>query len=501
MTAFWKVIRVTVALGATLLTAWGATPRLTPRPTTVNLLKVNGVPAYVHGANLAWLDAAYDHDIGINAQHPSWGCAYNSTHMASYIQDMRSMNLGVMRLWLMENWQGVTFDANGYATGLDSTFLTNLDNIVATASSKGMSLYLTLLSFDYDDVATIKNVRTDATAQQRFLDNVVGPLVLRYKGNNTIFSYDIMNESNLGVPNTGTDWPSMRTLIAAVATKIHTVDPGRQVSCSCQWMGWITNGTYSGLGLDYYDYHEYNDSPNLPTVASLALDKPIILGEYGPVTNSDTAQNNAASAFITQARDRGWSGALSWFYDYPGSTNMHRFLYSNGTWRPICYTLQSFNPNGSPVIVKYDFENTISGWTGTNIVGGPWSVTEQHANGAYTLKSDVTLANNASYVQARVFDDNYSGKVTLRARVRRAAWGTYGAGGMTAKLYIKTGSGWTWYDGGAVSINSTGWTTLSLNLTGVANLTNVREVGIQFLTGASGFSGGSSVYVDYLTLE
>jgi mannan endo-1,4-beta-mannosidase len=72
---------------------------------------------------------------------------------------------------------------------------------------------------------------------------------------------------------------------------------------------------------------------------------------------------------------------------------------------------------------------------------------------------------------------------------------------MQAKLYIKVGSNWTWYDGGTVNINSsTSGTTLTLNLSGISGLSDVRELGVQFLSG-SGSSGRSAIYVDYVTIE
>lgn len=41
---------------------------------------------------------------------------------------------------------------------------------------------------------------------------------------------------------------------------------------------------------------------------------------------------------------------------------------------------------------------------------------------------------------------------------------------------------------------------LSLNLSGVANLGDVREIGVQFVPG-SGASGTSAVYVDNVTIQ
>ena len=157
-------------------------------------------------------------------------------------------------------------------------------------------------------------------------------------------------------------------------------------------------------------------------------------------------------------------------------------------------------PTPSGVTVKANFENTIEGWTGLNIAAGPWSVTEWASNGSYSLKADVNLSNNATYELHKTANDNFTGKSQLKAVVRHSTSGT--TGGMTAKIYVKTGSGWTWYDGGAVAINSgTGGTVLTLNLSGVANLDQVKEYGVEYRAGSSGASGSTSIYIDYVTLQ
>ena len=157
-------------------------------------------------------------------------------------------------------------------------------------------------------------------------------------------------------------------------------------------------------------------------------------------------------------------------------------------------------PTPSGVTIKANFENTTESWTGLNIAAGPWPVTEWKYNGSYSLKADVNLSNNAAYELYKVANDNFSGKSQFKAVVRHATWGT--TGGMTAKIYIKTGSGWTWYDGGAVAINSgTGGTVLTLNLPGVANLDQVKEYGVEYRAGSSGASGSTSIYIDYVTIQ
>lgn len=146
----------------------------------------------------------------------------------------------------------------------------------------------------------------------------------------------------------------------------------------------------------------------------------------------------------------------------------------------------------------YSFENSTQGWTGSNLTGGPWLATDWAGMGSSSLKADVTLGGG-EYFLSYTGANNFSGKTKLTAQVKHAAWGNAGSG-LTAKLFIKTGSGWSWTDGGTVAINSTSATTLTLNLAGIANLGDVKEVGVQFLSPTNS-SGGTSIYVDNVKLQ
>jgi len=299
------------------------------------------------------------------------------------------------------------------------------------------------------------------------------------------------------------------------ASAVHGADSTRLVTCTSGWHSWsnLQAGHFSGLGLDFYDCHVYDDNGALPAASSLNLDKPVICGEFGQSTSSwnDSIQNSCISKLVPNAINNGWAGVAYWDYEFPGSTDYLAMLNSNGSWRPGVTTLKNFyvasidgdgGPNGGggggTATTIYDFENSLNGWAGSNMTGGPWSANDWAASGTYSLKEDVNLASAASYSLYTNAANNFSGKTQLTATVHHALWGNY-PGGMTAKLYVQCGSGWTWHDGGIVAIG-TGNTVLTLNLTGFANLDQIKALGIQFTSGP-GNSGASSVYVDNVTLK
>ncbi len=147
----------------------------------------------------------------------------------------------------------------------------------------------------------------------------------------------------------------------------------------------------------------------------------------------------------------------------------------------------------------YGFESGTQSWTGQSVSGGPWSVSEWSVQGSKSLKANVNLSSSSVYYLKNTSNDDFSGNSTLVATVKHASWGNHGSG-MNAKLYVKTGSGWQWFDGGSTSINAnTSGTLLSIDLTNVSNLGQIKEVGVQFTTGSVS-SGSSAIYVDKVEL-
>ncbi|MFT6992839.1 MAG: mannan endo-1,4-beta-mannosidase, partial [Paraglaciecola sp.] len=63
-----------------------------------------------------------------------------------------------------------------------------------------------------------------------------------------------------------------------------------------------------------------------------------------------------------------------------------------------------------------------------------------------------------------------------------------------AKFYIKTGNAWTWKDSVATLLNNDQQASLNIDLSGVADLDQVKEMGL-FLSLDSG-SGQTAIYVD-----
>lgn len=267
-------------------------------------------------------------------------------------------------------------------------------------------------------------------------------------------------------------------------------------------------------------YGDWNNSAKI--VEELQKTKnqnlPLIVGEFG--YNYDNGNNNLnckadAQTVMNECFKHG-IGYLAWSWSGNDYDNKWLNMTDSADWSTMTEwgELVVNGNNGikntalyctifnsiSPEITIYDFENSTEGWNGVSIVGGPWAVTEWQSNGGYSLKADVEQASNQKFSLNIREENDFSEKSYLRARVRHAQWGNPGSG-MTAKIYVKTGDNWSWYDGGETQITADKeGTVLSLNLTDAASLNKVKEVGVEFSCGNDA-SGKSAVYIDYITLQ
>ncbi|UJR27042.1 hypothetical protein I4U23_008346 [Adineta vaga] len=166
-------------------------------------------------------------------------------------------------------------------------------------------------------------------------------------------------------------------------------------------------------------------------------------------------------------------------------------------------TTSSSSSSSSSTTVIYNFSNGIGQWQGGSVNGGPWQSNEFTYSSTDSLKADVQLyqgGKSSIYTnQASTFTFGSYQRLVVRART--ASWGFSSGGTMGAKLYIKSGSSWTWYDSGLTQLNSNSATQVVLNLNTIpsSSLSDIREVGVEFTSSANG--GQTAVYIAYITAE
>jgi endo-1,4-beta-mannosidase len=315
----------------------------------------SGLEFYIHGVNLPWLDGKYGSYLGLSLPHPEWGVQFNGELMRKRLGQIKSLNANVVRLFLFSDLQGFEVDESGNIKGLSNVFLKNLDDTIGIAHQFGLKIYPVLLdgAINRPDIPLARKLYSDPARLKQFEEKIVRPLVANYRGNSTIFAFDILNESNHELEG-GITWKELENLISKTATEIHIADPERLVSCSLIKADDKNLKNlklhYSELGLDFYDIHQYGNFPNLPNVKGYDLGKPIILGEFGQAEGGGTlGQTRSTKMFLNQTKDRGWNGSLIWALDFPESPKEHKLMNADQTWRPAALIFQSF---GSTFVSK-----------------------------------------------------------------------------------------------------------------------------------------------------
>jgi hypothetical protein len=411
---------------------------------------------FIKGCNLAWLDGSYNTWLGLDPTEPGWGIAYNSAHLNSYMASMHSMGITVLRVWVNEGDMGDTIDDNDYVTGVTPTWTSNFANMIQLAANNQIQLYVTLNNGRYD---WLQNPAQAAA----YLTNALIPMITTYKGNTNIFAIDLMNEidgvvqGSLGDYTTnGGTWPQAQAYISTFAAAIHNADPTRKVSCSTGWHQWYNLSYFLGLGLDFYDFHNYQDTPSFPLASSLGMDKPIYIGECGQGTQTwdDSIQNTCELDALNSAYSAGYMGVGEWNWEYPGSDDYLAMVNTNGSWRPVDYTIQNWN---------YGFANSSInasiGLSGTNLlltwpqgtllqasnVAGPW-VTNPAASPYTVFPTNAGMFYQAQ-IKANPISINFSGSGTSMGGSESAGvvpetnWNNaVGAGGSGLVLNDSTGN-------------------------------------------------------------
>jgi mannan endo-1,4-beta-mannosidase len=135
-----------------------------------------------------------------------------------------------------------------------------------------------------------------------------------------------------------------------------------------------------------------------------------------------------------------------------------------------------------------------------------WSVSPGDGNdwadqSGYALKADIDGLGVGQ--QAILYDYqadlDLSSESELSATVN-VAWWNWPTTGMTAELYVRTGSDRIWYNAPAVPITYSPWgTTLTMSLNGIPNLNDVSELGVDFIPTTIATNG--AVYADAVTVS
>jgi hypothetical protein len=274
----------------------------------------------MYGINMPWLN--YGSSFGTDGLH-GWTTSYNGSTVQGYFNDMKSKHFNICRIWLNEDFDGLSFSGNNpnnAVTGISSQFLSNLQDFVSRANGDGICVYCTFLTFG--DVTNYPHIVT--TYKSNYIDNAMVPIVKALNGK--WVQYDLCNEVNL---TSGVSWTNLRAYASAAISAIHGAGSSSWITMTGQNPSQFTNSstfnsTFGGLGFDFYDCHCYSTSSNpLQVYPSNVGNKPLFVGEFGPTSGWDDYSTSTDQGYVDNfanaANSDGYYGALAWCYLNDGS--------------------------------------------------------------------------------------------------------------------------------------------------------------------------------------
>lgn len=281
--------------------------------------------AFRLGVNLPWLD--YGLDFGANAWQPRGGLSSSRdrrARLSGVLQDLSARGCRVVRWFLLcDGRAGVRFAADGTPAGLDDHVVPDLDCAIETAARHRVRLLLTLVDFHWLKRArVVRRVRLGGHARTVFdprqraalVANVFEPLFERYAREHVVWGWDVCNEPEWAVRRVGghpRSTVARRDMAAFLREATGCAHAHVMQPVTVGLASWRGLPLVRDAGLDLYQVHWYDGlqrrAPLETPVASLALDRPVLLGEF-PTRGS----RRLPSEIVALARRAGYVGALAW---------------------------------------------------------------------------------------------------------------------------------------------------------------------------------------------
>ncbi|MGE5670890.1 MAG: hypothetical protein ACM31E_05560 [Fibrobacterota bacterium] len=322
-----------------------------------NTIKYNGKDYYINGMNVPW--NAFGSDAGT---HYQWGPLYDSTFFKTLFQECKEYGVNCVRLWIhCDGRTSPEFDADGVVSGLDTNFLSNLEDIFRIGAENNVMVMPCLWSFDMTKDFTGSagkyaglhaDLIKDSLKTVSYINNALIPMVKRFANTCNLFAWEIINEPEWSISGPGTTVQlvsnkEMVRFCGMIAEAIHA-NSSKMVTVGSACLKWNSTkigpaeahywsdssfaDAYNkpGSNLDFYQIHYYDWMFNsewgydpfqsTKTPEYWNLDKPALIGE-----NPGVAGKYTLKQMIDNAYANGYAGIMPWSYDSVdnfGSWNM-----------------------------------------------------------------------------------------------------------------------------------------------------------------------------------
>jgi hypothetical protein len=279
-------------------------------------------PSFLLGANLPWI--RYGTDFGSNKWHPEGGVA-RCDRLDSLLARVADDGIEAVRWFLLcDGRAGIRFNDDGGAQSLDDFVFADIDAAFASAARQRLRVMFVLFDFGWCQRAEWVNgvqlggrrhVLQDADSRAMLFENVVCPILERYRAEPTVFSWDVMNEPEWITAGLGTgdsecsiSRDQLRDFLREAISRVHdtTVHPVTVGSAGMRWRSF-----YENLDVDFHQVHWYDGlkgQPPLETpVSELGFRRPLVLGEF-PTRESSLS----VPEILDAAHAARYAGAFYW---------------------------------------------------------------------------------------------------------------------------------------------------------------------------------------------
>lgn len=373
------------------------------RPAHAATLQVQGKSLYFNGINLAW--HRFGNDFGDGQ--------YDAAFFEQFFTDLQNYHVNSVRYWVhCGGYHAMTYNTNGYVTGLKAGYFNDFDDFWRRASSHNVMVMPCLWSFDMCKnesqiipAGALTNLISDTNGTLSYINNALIPIVTRYANQSNLLAWEIINEPEgamIGSSYSGLDYPvpksDMQRFVAMIAAAIHQHCPkmvtvganslkynsDRSPSVGNYWKDSALQAVYnsSDAHLDFYQIHYYDwmyssgwdpfrlDRP----VSYWNLDKPVLVGEfYG---YDDTNRNRTLPQMFNNAYTNGYIGHMPWTYDSNWATSKDPLkAFGDAHAAEVDGSNTNTNPPSFPsgLLLYEGFDYPVGGLTNNNGGGLGWS--------------------------------------------------------------------------------------------------------------------------------
>lgn len=309
---------------------------------------------FIYGCDLAWQgEVEYsDHSLGDNHvnQDGNQKATYEHFRAAVDVGNISAIGFNAVNYWILTSLQGISFDDEGYATGLDDNFKENLEDLLQVCRDKGIMLVPSLQPHGNANSWNSINRKNETPidvwnkyfkflwqdkARKAYLENAIKPVCEIFaKYEDVVLCVDLtvenshswINDPEYGytVSEYGTSWANYASFLNDIHDCVKAEMPNMLTSTE-EMGGLEKTWRLNDLKVDLIGANSYHSTGGVPERSAMMVSRTGYVGEYNVGTveaDRDYTQpiwGIRRRAFIESSKKAGWIGCF--FFGYYSSSH------------------------------------------------------------------------------------------------------------------------------------------------------------------------------------